>query len=188
MHRVLGNHRQNFPGRAKLAPRRKGSELFRRPVELALRPRSFRQQRTTQERPMSKMLSTITVYGLLTISAAYAQSGQPFQAKIPFAFRAQNTTLVAGTYQLTYNPSAHRIMIHGLDSNSGGALATAMPTGRPHTLPSSLTNPVRKSSYSPEALPCWCSGMRTTSYPVLVPRFHDPLRARKISPGYSAGN
>jgi hypothetical protein len=76
---------------------------------------------------MTKIFSTMTVYGLLTVCAAYAQSGQPIQAKIPFAFRAQNATLAAGTYQLTYSTSAHRLMIRGVDQNSDGAFAIAVP-------------------------------------------------------------
>src|SRR5690242_16107672 len=76
---------------------------------------------------MTKMFSSITVYGLLMVSASYAQSEQPIQAKVPFAFRAQNTTLAAGTYQLTYSTSAQRLMIRGLDQNSEGGFATAVP-------------------------------------------------------------
>ena len=34
---------------------------------------------------MMKMFSTMTVCSLLTLAAAYAQSRQPIQAKIPFA-------------------------------------------------------------------------------------------------------
>src|SRR5258707_14600336 len=41
--------------------------------------------------------------------------------------------------------------------------ATVIPTGRPQTCPSGSTNPVRKSWYSPVALPLWCKGMRMTS-------------------------
>ncbi|HEY6989420.1 MAG TPA: hypothetical protein VH369_13590 [Bryobacteraceae bacterium] len=77
---------------------------------------------------MTKMFSTMTVYGLLTVCAAYAQSEQPIQAKIPFAFRAQNTSLAAGTYQLTYNTGAHTLMIQSLGLNSKGAFAIAVPT------------------------------------------------------------
>src|SRR5438045_4803106 len=33
------------------------------------------------------------------------------------------------------------------------SLATVIPTGRPQTLPSGVTKPVTKSSYSPRALP-----------------------------------
>jgi hypothetical protein len=76
---------------------------------------------------MTKMFSTMAIYGLLTVCAAYAQSEQPIQAKIPFAFRAQNTTLAAGTYQLTYGTSAHRLMIRGVDQKSDGAFAIAVP-------------------------------------------------------------
>jgi hypothetical protein len=81
-----------------------------------------------EERPMTKMFSTMTVYGLLTVSGAYAQSGQPIQANIPFAFRAQSPTFAAGTYQLTYSASAHRLMILRVDQNADGAFAIAMPT------------------------------------------------------------
>ena len=38
-------------------------------------------------------------------------------------------------------------------TNSEPSLPTATPTGRPQTLPSSVVKPVRKSSYSPVALP-----------------------------------
>jgi hypothetical protein len=76
---------------------------------------------------MTKMFSTITLYGLLMLPAAYAQSEQPIQAKVPFAFRAPNATLAAGSYQLTYSTSAHTLMIRGLDENSQAAFATAAP-------------------------------------------------------------
>jgi hypothetical protein len=78
--------------------------------------------------PMIKMFSTMTVCGLLMTSAAHAQSGQPIQAKVPFAFIAQNTMLASGTYQLTYNTTAHRLMIRGLNQNAKSAFATAVPT------------------------------------------------------------
>ncbi len=41
------------------------------------------------------------------------------------------------------------------------SLATATPAGRPHTLPSGVTKPTRKSSYSPVALPSFI-GTRIT--------------------------
>jgi hypothetical protein len=75
---------------------------------------------------MFKMFSTMILSGL-AVSAAYAQSSQPIQAKVPFAFSAQNTILAAGTYQLTYSTSAQRLMIWGLDQNSEAAFATAIP-------------------------------------------------------------
>jgi hypothetical protein len=66
--------------------------------------------------------------GLLMLSPAYAQSEQPIHAKVPFAFKALNTTLAAGSYRLTYNASAHTLLIRGLDPNSKGAFAIATPT------------------------------------------------------------
>jgi uncharacterized protein YecE (DUF72 family) len=41
--------------------------------------------------------------------------------------------------------------------------ATAIPTGRPHTSPSGVTKPVRKSSYVPRARPSSSIGTRTIS-------------------------
>ena len=48
---------------------------------------------------MFKTFSTIAVLSLLTLSAAQAQSEQPIQAKVPFTFTVQNTTLAAGNYR-----------------------------------------------------------------------------------------
>ena len=76
---------------------------------------------------MFKTFSTMTLLGLATISAGYAQSSQWIQAKVPFAFTVQNTTLSAGNYQLTYSNTAHSLSIRGLDQNSSGAFATAIP-------------------------------------------------------------
>ncbi len=77
---------------------------------------------------MFKIFSILTISGLLSISAAYAQSEQPIQAKVPFAFVVQNTTLPAGNYQLIYSNTAHSISIRGLDQNSSAAFVTAEPT------------------------------------------------------------
>jgi hypothetical protein len=77
---------------------------------------------------MFKMLSTLTLLGLATFSGAYAQSGQPVQAKVPFAFMVQHTTLASGNYRLTYNNTAHVLTIRGLDQNSDSILALATPT------------------------------------------------------------
>lgn len=77
---------------------------------------------------MFKTFSMMSFFGFLTISAAYGQSGQPIQANIPFAFRLENTTISAGNYQLTYNSSAQRLMIRGLDRNSASAMTTVFPT------------------------------------------------------------
>lgn len=77
---------------------------------------------------MFKIFSIMTLLALATISAAYAQSSERTQAKVPFAFMVQNTTLSAGNYQLTYNNSAHSLAIRGLDQNSRAAFVTAEPT------------------------------------------------------------
>jgi hypothetical protein len=89
----------------------------------------FRQQLIHKEIPMFKLFSTMTFFGLLMIPAAYAQSGQPIQAKVPFAFTVQNTTMAAGNYQMTYSQSAHILTIRRLEQNSGGVFATAIPAG-----------------------------------------------------------
>ena len=76
---------------------------------------------------MTKMFSTIILSGLAMIPVAYAQSSQPIQTKVPFAFTVQNTNLPAGSYQLTYSNTAHTLWIRGLDSNSKGAFVTVSP-------------------------------------------------------------
>jgi hypothetical protein len=78
---------------------------------------------------MTKMFSMMTVYGFLAMSGAYAQSSQPIQARIPFAFMAQNTTLKSGAYRLTFHPDAHTLLIRGLEQNSQAAFATVVPIG-----------------------------------------------------------
>jgi|GraSoiStandDraft_57_1057295.scaffolds.fasta_scaffold55849_2 hypothetical protein len=77
---------------------------------------------------MIKMFSTIILSGLAAASAGYAQSSQPIQAKVPFAFTVRYTILAPGNYQLTYN-SAHVLSIQGLDRSSTGAFVGAIPTG-----------------------------------------------------------
>jgi hypothetical protein len=77
---------------------------------------------------MFQTFSTITLLGLLTLSAAQAQSEQPIHAKVPFAFTVQNTTLAAGTYRLTYKQTAHILSIRGLDQNPGAVFTLAVPS------------------------------------------------------------
>ena len=78
---------------------------------------------------MFKMFSTITVFGFLTMPAAFAQSEQSMQARIPFAFAVQHKTMAAGNYQLTYNSTAHVVAIRGLDERSSGVYALVSATG-----------------------------------------------------------
>jgi len=63
---------------------------------------------------MFKMFS-ITLLGLLTVSAVRAQSSKPLEAKIPFDFTVNNTTLEAGNYRLTYNLTSQILRIEGRD-------------------------------------------------------------------------
>jgi hypothetical protein len=101
------------------------------PVMVSARTKFFK------EKPMFRTFSIMTLLGLATISAAYAQSGQPIQAKVPFAFTVQDTILPAGNYQLTYSNTAHRLFIRGLDQNSPGAFVTAEPASAPSSSSSS---------------------------------------------------
>src|SRR5258708_3605681 len=73
------------------------------------------------------------------------------------------------------------------DTRRAPSLATATPTGRPHTVESLTTNPVAKSSYSPVGTPSFMI-TRITLYPVRLLRFHEPCSAAKILPEYSGGN
>jgi hypothetical protein len=77
---------------------------------------------------MFKTFSTIALLGLLTLSAAQAQSEQPIHANVPFAFTVQKTTLAAGIYRLTYNQTAHILLIRGLDRNPGAVFTQAVPS------------------------------------------------------------
>lgn len=95
---------------------------------------------------MFKISSKITLFGLSTISAAYAQFGQPIQANIPFAFTVQDTTLASGDYQLTYNNSAHILTIRGSHQRSGTAFATE-ESGLPGASPSLVFNCYNKTCY-----------------------------------------
>lgn len=79
---------------------------------------------------MFKMFSTLTLFGLAMVSAVCAQSFQPAQAKIPFAFAVQHTTLAAGNYQLTYTNTGI-LSIRGLDRNSGALFANTIPADAP---------------------------------------------------------
>src|SRR5215468_11112591 len=73
------------------------------------------------------------------------------------------------------------------DTRRAPSLATATPTGRPHTVVSLTTKPVAKSSYSPVGAPSLVI-TRITLYPVSVLRSHEPCSAAKRLPEYSGGN
>ena len=73
----------------------------------------------------------------------------------PVPSRSKNHFPVYATRQMLFDPSSV--------TSSEPSGATVIPTGRPQTLPSTVTKPVTKSSYSPLAWPVWCSGTRITS-------------------------
>src|SRR5688572_3384599 len=83
------------------------------------------------------------------------------------------------TRQIVFDPSSL--------TSSEPSCATSTPTGRPHTSPAGVTNPVMKSSNSPLGTPFFC-GTRMTLYPVRFARFHDPCSAANASLRYSLGN
>jgi hypothetical protein len=99
-------------------------------VPKRIRPsfRRFGNKSILKEKPMFKTFS-ITFLGLLSFSAARAQSSDPVHAYVPFAFAVHNTNLASGNYEFTYSQTAHTLLIRGLDQNLGGAFATFIPVG-----------------------------------------------------------
>ncbi len=78
---------------------------------------------------MFKTVSTLTMFGLLAMSAAaQAQSNQPLRAQIPFAFQAQGATLPAGSYQLSYSQLSHVLTLKGANHT---AFVTTKPAHSP---------------------------------------------------------
>ena len=74
---------------------------------------------------MFKTFSMMTILGMLTFSAAHAQSGQPIRAKVPFAFAVQDTMLQPGSYELSYSSTSHILSLRGLDQASSTAFISA---------------------------------------------------------------
>ena len=81
---------------------------------------------------MFKTLS-ITLLGLLTVSAVRAQSSQPLEAKIPFDFTVKNTTLEAGTYRVSYSNVSHALRIQSLDNIGATVSVLAEVAMTPHS-------------------------------------------------------
>jgi hypothetical protein len=65
-----------------------------------------------------KVFTTMTLFGLLILPLAHAQSSRPVRANIPFDFGVQNRVMPAGTYQLTYSALSHGVVIRGVDDNN----------------------------------------------------------------------
>jgi hypothetical protein len=76
---------------------------------------------------MFKRFSTLTFLGLLALSAVRAQSGQPMQAEIPFAFTVGDTALAADNYNVRYSYTSHVLSIRGLDRNLAEIFTMAVP-------------------------------------------------------------
>lgn len=70
---------------------------------------------------------SMTLLSLLALSSAQAQSSQPIQAKVPFAFAVQNINLEAGNYRMAYNNTSHLLSIQGSDQNGGKVFIPAIP-------------------------------------------------------------
>ena len=65
-----------------------------------------------------KVLTTMTLFGLLIVPLARAQSSRAVEADIPFDFGVQNTVLPAGTYRLTFDLGTRSVTIRDLDQLS----------------------------------------------------------------------
>jgi hypothetical protein len=76
---------------------------------------------------------SVTLLGLLAVSAVRAQSSQPIKVKIPFDFAVKNTTLEAGSYRLTFNSISHILLIQGLGANRGRVAVFADLAVAPHS-------------------------------------------------------
>ncbi len=100
-------------------------------MEKLQRTNSKRDNLLSRRNPMAKMFSTIILSGLAMISTAYAQSSQPIQAKVPFAFTVQGTTLAAGSYRLTYSDTPGILFVRGVEDTSAGAFLHAIPESAP---------------------------------------------------------
>jgi hypothetical protein len=80
---------------------------------------------------MSKMFLTLSLFGFLAGSAAHAQSSQPLQADVPFAFTVREAMLPAGSYRVTFAPNSHVLRVQGVNQPADAALALANPESDP---------------------------------------------------------
>lgn len=75
---------------------------------------------------MFKTLSLLSLLGVLGVSAAQAQSGQLFQAQVPFAFQMEHKTFAAGGYRLAYDLGNHVLSLRSVSHPSEAALVLAL--------------------------------------------------------------
>jgi len=79
-----------------------------------------------------KVFTTMTLFGLLILPLAHAQSNLPVQANIPFDFGVRNRIMPAGDYKLTYTPRNGALFIRGSDGKNGVFVVTSPSTsGKP---------------------------------------------------------
>jgi hypothetical protein len=81
---------------------------------------------------MFKKLSTMIFFGLLTLSAARAQSSPPTQALVPFAFHVQSRVYPAGTYRLTFDLKTNVLSLRGADQISQSGFFLVTPAEESH--------------------------------------------------------
>jgi hypothetical protein len=106
--------------------------------------------------------------------SVYSPSAWNSQKRCLIAFRGAGPSSLVGRGRVRRSPpvtptiylpvyvTCHTERLPSSVTNSEPSGATATPTGLPQTCPSFVTKPVRKSSYSPVALPSFM-GMRITS-------------------------
>ena len=80
---------------------------------------------------MFKKLSTTILFGLLTLSAAQAQSSGPTLARVPFAFHVQSRVYPAGTYRFTFSLNTNVLSLRGEDQISHSGFSLASPVEDP---------------------------------------------------------
>src|SRR5690242_13947881 len=94
--------------------------------------REFRTTKPTRRNRMFKKLSTMIFFGLLTLSAARAQSSPPTQALVPFAFHVQSRVYPAGTYRLTFDLKTNVLSLRGADQISQSGFFLVTPAEESH--------------------------------------------------------
>jgi len=81
---------------------------------------------------MFKIFS-MTLLGLLTVSAVHAQSGQSMKTTIPFDFTVRSMTMEAGTYRFTYSSVSHVLLVQSLGKDGKSVKVVAQPSLAPHS-------------------------------------------------------
>jgi len=80
---------------------------------------------------MIRSLLTATLLGLLTISAASAQSARAIQADVPFDFTLSGKAMNAGSYRFAYNPTSGILTVNGVGKRSSDTFVMVRTAGVP---------------------------------------------------------